>query len=44
TDHDMNLTDAFLHTPLMLMSYGNGQLNLISKRGQYPGHTTLFLN
>lgn len=43
-DYDLNLTDAFIHTPLISISYGDGQLNLISKRGQYPGHTTLFLN
>lgn len=44
SDWDFNLTDAFFHTPFMSTSFGDGQLNLVSKRGRNPRHTILYFN
>ncbi len=42
--YDLNLTEAISDSPYMLMNYGTGQLSTISRRGQDPRHTTIFLN
>ncbi len=43
-DYDFALSNTLFRTPFMAVSHGNGQLQLLSIRGQEPSHTNVFLN
>ncbi len=44
TDYDVNLLDAFSHSPFTVVNFGPGQLNLLSQKGQDPQHVAVHLN
>lgn len=43
-DYDIALSNTLFRTPFMTISYGNGQLQLLSQRGQDPSHTDISIN
>ncbi len=43
-DYDLTLSDVLFHAPFILVDYGNGQSDMICRRGQDAKHATLYLN